>query len=72
VQGEVVVEFLVDASGNLKHVELRKSIPNFDEASLACVRTFRFKPALRKGRPVPATLSVPITFRIFEERRPRR
>jgi TonB family protein len=39
-----------------------KSIPGLDEAAMACLRQWRFKPALAKGQPVVVWVGVPVKF----------
>jgi protein TonB len=66
LQGTVTVDFLIAASGNIVHAEVRESIPGLDEAAIETVRKFTFEPARRGGRPVPAMASAPVTFRIMD------
>lgn len=53
-EGRPITVTLADSSG---HAIL-------DEAALEAVRRWRFRPATRSGKPVPATVEVPIVFRI--------
>lgn len=36
--------------------------PALDEAAVAAVKTWKFKPATRAGQPVPRTINVPVNF----------
>ena len=65
VEGSVLVEIIVSASGEVVHAEVRRSIPGLDRAALDCVRQWLFEPARREGKPVPTFVSAPVTFRIF-------
>src|SRR5262245_22708824 len=65
LQGTVTVELLIDELGKVSHAEVRGSNPGLDEAALACVRDWQFKPAQRKGKAVPAFATSPVTFRIY-------
>jgi protein TonB len=38
-----------------------------DEAAVAAVKEWRFRPAQRAGRPVTATVEIPISFRLDDE-----
>ncbi len=62
LHGTVVVEFLIDASGRVSRARVVQSIPELDGAALDCVRTWRFKPALRGGKPIATTARAPLRF----------
>lgn len=36
-----------------------------DEKALEAVRKYRFKPALRNGKPVPVIMTIEVDFRLF-------
>jgi|MudIll2142460700_1097286.scaffolds.fasta_scaffold140021_4 TonB family protein len=65
LEGTVLVEILIGEQGEVAHAEVRKSIPEFDEAALACVRQWQFEPALSGGVPRATLAHVPVTFRIY-------
>ncbi len=70
VDGIVVVSFLINAEGDVTDVEL-KSPPlgyGLDEGVLGTVRTWKFRPAMRNGRPVPVRVGFKMTFRYFDRR----
>jgi len=62
LQGTVIVEILIDASGHVQPVRLVESIPIFDKAAIECVREWTFVPAMRRGRPVAMIAHAPIKF----------
>jgi TonB family protein len=68
VQGAIVAAVDVDVSGNvagvkLTAVSLSKSVSEgLDESVIATVRTWKFEPAMKKGKPVPVTLAVQVNF----------
>jgi protein TonB len=62
IDGLVMVQALVGTDGRVKDVKVVKSIPMLDEAALACVRQWRFKPALSHGNPVAVWVGVPVKF----------
>jgi protein TonB len=64
IQGTVVVEALVSARGTVVHAEVRQSIPALDAAAVGTVYAWTFRPASRKGKPVPAAVSAPVAFQI--------
>jgi protein TonB len=64
VEGEVLVEFVIDAQGYVVDARVIRSIPLLDAAALACVREWRFRPATRNGQPVASLARAPVRFRI--------
>ncbi len=71
VQGTVVLTVGVDASGNvadvkLNAVSLSRSVgEGLEESAMQTVRTWKFKPAMKKGKPVPVKFVVEVSFRLF-------
>ena len=64
IEGEVVVEFLIDTKGRVSRARVVQSVPGLDEAAIECVRKWRFTPELRNGRPIAAMARVPVRFKI--------
>ena len=64
IQGTVLVDILISASGQVVHAEVRRSIPGLDAAALATVKGWSFEPARLKGEPIPVVAQAPVTFRI--------
>ena len=62
VEGTVMVQALVLKDGTVGDIKIVKSIPELDAAAAACVRQWRFKPALAKGQPVAVWVAVPVKF----------
>ena len=62
VDGMVMVQALVKKDGSVGEVRVVKSIPALDEAAMACVRKWKFKPATDGSKPVPVWVGVPIKF----------
>jgi len=67
VLGTVVLWVAIDAQGRVSDVrQLSDSLGyGFDESAVNTVRTWKFKPATRKGVPVPARVMVQTSFRLF-------
>ena len=65
IEGTVVVEILIDSEGRVARRRVIQSAPGLDEAALACVASWRFKPAVKGGKPVPTIAHVPIAFRFY-------
>jgi protein TonB len=65
LEGTVVVEVLIGEQGEVAHLEIRRSIPEFDAAAIACVRQWQFEPR-RKGGVAQASIAhAPVRFRIY-------
>jgi TonB family protein len=68
VQGAIVAAVDVDASGNVTGVKLntvslsRDLRDGLDEGVIATLGTWKFKPAMKKGKPVPAKITVQVNF----------
>ncbi len=63
--GNVILELVVDASGQPTHVRVVRSLGmGLDEKAIEAVRQYRFKPALKDGQPVPVTINIVVNFKI--------
>ena len=58
----VTLAALVDAQGRIQDIRVIRSVPSLDEAAVACVRQWGFRPAQRAGRPVAYWLMIPVEF----------
>jgi len=65
LQGEVVIEFLIDTKGRVAKTRVVQSVPGLDEAAVECLKKWRFKPAVKDGKPVAVIARAPMVFRIF-------
>ena len=65
IEGVVIVEFVIDATGRVVRARIVQSIPMLDAAALEAVRAWVFAPALKRGIAVPTAAQAPVTFRIF-------
>jgi TonB family protein len=64
--GTVVILMVVDAQGNVIDPKVVRPLGlGLDEKALETVRTWRFKPALRNGVPVPVRVMVEVLFHLF-------
>lgn len=65
-QGTVVLWIVVDASGSVTDCRVVKPLGlGLDEKAVETVKTWKFKPALRNGTPVPVRVMVEVSFRLF-------
>jgi len=64
LEGVVVLRIMIDDSGNVTDVrELSTPLGNgLDESAIKTVRTWRFKPATRNGKPIAVRTTVEISF----------
>lgn len=62
VDGQVLVQALVGKDGRVKDTKVVKSIPMLDQAAVAAVRQWVFKPALSNNKPVAVWVAVPVKF----------
>jgi protein TonB len=65
-QGVVLVGLIVDAQGNPQNVFIVRSLGmGLDEKALESVRTYKFKPAKKYGKPVAVRINVEVNFRLY-------
>jgi len=65
VNGEVLVEFVVDESGRVINPRVvRSSHPDFEGPTLAAVSRWRFEPGMKNGKRVRFRMSVPVKFNL--------
>ncbi|MBS1815728.1 MAG: energy transducer TonB [Acidobacteria bacterium] len=65
-QGEVLVNLVVDAQGRPTRIKVLRHLGmGLDEKAVEAVAKYKFKPALKGGKPVPVELNVSVNFQIF-------
>jgi TonB family protein len=65
LEGLVVLKVEIDEQGRVGHVEVLRSLGHgFDEAAVAAVRQWRFRPATRDGKPIKVLHVIPFDFRL--------
>jgi len=66
LQGTNVLAIVVDASGAVSDVQLMRGLDKgLDESAIETLRTWKFKAAMKKGKPVPVRAMVEVYFRLF-------
>lgn len=65
IEGVVEVEFLIDGQGDVVSARVIRSVPMLDAAAIATVKQWKFRPAMKGGRPVATIAHAPVAFRIF-------
>lgn len=69
-QGVVLVEVRLDERGGLREMKLLRSsgIESLDEAAINAVASWRFRPEVQDGEPVPSRVRIPIEFALTASR----
>jgi TonB family protein len=62
VQGVVILEAVIDASGSVRDARVLRSIPLLDQAAVDAVQQWAFTPTLLNGQPVPIIMTVTVNF----------
>jgi TonB family protein len=62
VQGVVLLDATVDATGAVSDVKVLRSILLLDQAALDAVKQWEYEPTLLNGQPVPVVLTVTVNF----------
>lgn len=68
IQGDVLLEVLVDEAGQPVRVSLKQGSghASLDQAAMRAVQDWRFQPARRGGQPIIALALVPVRYRLTE------
>jgi len=67
----VIIETEVRPDGTAGSITVKEGIPGypaFDEKAIEAVRQWRFKPATRGGKPVAATVMIPLEFNLDDKK----
>jgi periplasmic protein TonB len=65
-QGVCVISVIIDAQGYPRNARVVHPLGmGLDEKALQAVGLYRFKPAMKDGRPVPVTITIAVNFRLF-------
>jgi TonB family protein len=65
-QGVCAISIVVDTRGYPQNPRVVRSLGmGLDEKALEAVSRYRFKPALKNGKPVPAIITVEVNFRLY-------
>lgn len=65
-QGEVMISLIVDAQGNPQNPRVVRPLGmGLDEKALEAVRKYKFKPAMKQGKPVPVMITIAVNFRLY-------
>jgi hypothetical protein len=66
VAGDCILQMVITPEGFPAHLRVQQGLPDgLTESAIATVSQYRFKPALRQGRPFPALLITQVNFHLF-------
>jgi protein TonB len=62
----VIVSIIVDVQGNPQNPRVVRALgEGLDEKAIEAIKQYRFKPAMKNGKPVPVMMNVEIDFRLY-------
>ncbi len=65
-QGEVMVQIIVDAQGHPQNAHVIRPIGmGLDEKAVEAAMKYKFKPAMKNGKPVAVYLTIAVNFRLY-------
>ncbi|HYM76176.1 MAG TPA: energy transducer TonB [Candidatus Dormibacteraeota bacterium] len=65
-QGKVVVSLVVNSSGSVGDLAITSPVGmGLDEKAVAAVRSWKFEPATKDGKPVPVHIAVEVDFHLY-------
>jgi periplasmic protein TonB len=66
IQGTCVVGLTVDEQGAVRDVHITRSLDKrLDQNAIDAVRRWKFKPAVKDGKPVAVRTSVEVDYRLY-------
>lgn len=70
VQGVVILEAMIDASGRIAGTRVLRGQPLLDQAALDAVRQWEFTPTEVGGTPVPVIMTMSVNFALQQKQQP--
>ena len=65
VEGEVYLQVVIDEKGIPENVKVVKELyPKLDAQAVKVVKTWRFRPGMKDGEPVPVIATVAVAFKL--------
>lgn len=61
-QGVVILDATIGTDGKVKDTKILRSIKQLDDAAVAAVRAWEYKPTLVNGKPVQVIMTIPVNF----------
>jgi len=65
-RGTVILELVVDRDGLPRDIKVSQSLSrDFDKAAVNTVKTWKFSPATKDGKPVAAVINIEVSFHLY-------
>jgi periplasmic protein TonB len=64
IQGDVVIDLLIDATGKVTNMQVISGHPLLQRAAMDAVRQWKYEPARLNGQPISISTKVSVTFRL--------
>ena len=64
VDGIVILDVIIDETGNVTSTHVLKSVTLLDQAAIDAVRLWKFTPARLNGQAIPIVMTVTVAFRL--------
>jgi protein TonB len=64
VEGIVILDVIIDETGNVTSTRVLKSVAFLDQAAIDAVRLWKFTPARLNGETIPIVMTVTVAFRL--------
>ncbi len=65
-QGTVILWVIIDNNGHVRDMKVQRSLGmGLDEKAMEAVKKWRFRPAMKDGKPVAVQVNVEVNFRLF-------
>jgi protein TonB len=64
VEGIVILDVIIDETGNVTSTRVLKSVALLDQAAIDAVRQWKFTPARLNGETIPIVMTVTVAFRL--------
>ncbi len=68
VEGIVILEAIIDPSGQVSNLRVLRSVPLLDDAALSAVQQWHYEPTLLNGVSVPIVMTVTVQFELARGR----
>jgi TonB family protein len=70
-EGDVVLRLVVGTDGATHDIKVARSLsPDFDAAAIEAVKTWKFSPATKYGKPIPLQMDVQVGFHLRQGSQP--